>query len=236
MDLSSLASIEAATPQFIHSRLDILMCNAGIMAHPPLLSKDGYEIQFATNHLGHAMLIKKLLPTMLKTTEELGSDVRIVILTSTGWRGHPKGGIQFATLNTVQDFGKIGRWIRYCQSKLANIVYAAELARRYPAITSVSVHPGVVQTDLVGDLGFVDKLLVYLSNMGQMLQPEDGALSQVFVAAAANKGDIVNGGFYMPVGVLSNTKLDKVAKSKELGAELWEWTEKALEGFEKRQK
>jgi len=142
LDLSSLLSIKTAIQQFSHKRLDILMCNAGIMAKPPQLSKDGYEIQFATNHLGHALLIKHLLPIMLGTVEKPGADVRIVLLTSTGWRGHPKGGINFAGLKTTQDFGAFGPWIRYGQSKLANIVYAAELARRYPSIISISVHPG----------------------------------------------------------------------------------------------
>jgi NAD(P)-dependent dehydrogenase (short-subunit alcohol dehydrogenase family) len=133
MDLTSLSSIKSSTPQL--TRLDLLMCNAGIMATPPSLSKDGYEIQFATNHLGHAMLIKQLLPTMLKTAEEPRSDVRIVILTSMGWRAHPKAGIEFSTLNTTQDRAIFGGWVRYGQSKLANLVYAAELARRYPNIT-----------------------------------------------------------------------------------------------------
>lgn len=201
------------------------------MAHPPGLSKDGYEIQFATNHLGHAMLIKELLPTLLKTAKQPESDVRIVLITSTGWRGHPKGGVQFSTLNTTQDFPLLGKWVRYCQSKLANIVYAAELAKRYPGITCLSVHPGVVHTELVGNLNMMDKVLVYVPNIGQMLTPEEGAHSQLYVAAGARKEELVNGGFYMPVGVLSNSKLDKVAKSEKLASDLWEWTEKALDGF-----
>lgn len=230
LDLSSLSSVKEAIRKFGHDRLDILMCNAGIMAHPPGLSKDGYEIQFATNHLGHAMLIKALLPTLINTSEQPNSDVRIVLSTSAGWRGHPKGGIQFATLKTVQDWTILGRWVRYGQSKLANILYAAELARRYPNITCLSVHPGVVATELVGNLSMVDKAMVYVPNLGQMLTLEEGVHSQLYVAAGAKKTDLVNGGFYMPVGVLSNSKLDKTAKSEKLAAELWDWTEKALNG------
>jgi NAD(P)-dependent dehydrogenase (short-subunit alcohol dehydrogenase family) len=112
MDFSSLFSIKAAIPRFHHDSLDILICNAGIMAVPAGLSKDGYEIQFATNCLRHAMLIKQLLPNLMKTAEKPGSDVRIILLTSVGWRGHPKDGIQFSTLNTVQD-SLLGRWVRY---------------------------------------------------------------------------------------------------------------------------
>jgi NAD(P)-dependent dehydrogenase (short-subunit alcohol dehydrogenase family) len=174
------------------------------------------------------MLIKSLLPTLIKTSEQPNSDVRIVLITSAGWRGHPKGGIQFATLNTTQDWAILGRWVRYGQSKLANIVYAAELARRYPSITCLSVHPGIVSTELVGNLNMVDKALVYVPTLGQMLTPEEGVHSQLYVAAGAEKTDLVNGGFYMPVGVLSNSKLDKAAKSEKLATELWDWTETAL--------
>jgi len=125
------------------------------MAQPLGLSKDGYEVQFATNHLGHATLIKQLLPIMLTTAEQPEADVRTIFLSSVGWRFRPNGGIQFLGLNTMQDFGILGSWRRYGQSKLTNIVYTTELAHRYPNITTVSVHPGVVKPDLVGNLGLV---------------------------------------------------------------------------------
>lgn len=112
MDLCSLGSVKAAAQTFAHDRLDVLICNAGIMAVPPALSKDGYEIQFATNHLGHAMLIRELLPIMLKTVTIPGADVRIVCLTSNGWMQHPKGGVKFSELKTVQE-GFYGSGIRY---------------------------------------------------------------------------------------------------------------------------
>ena len=231
LDLSSLSTVKAAIPQFRHDRLDILMCNAGIMAHPPGLSKDGYEIQFATNHLGHAMLIKELLPTLLKTAEQPESDVRIVSNTSLGWRVHPKGGIQFSTLNTIQDSPLLGKWYRYGQSKLANIVYAAELARRYPSITSLSIHPGVIATELVGNLGLINRAFVYATNVGQMITLQEGTHNQLYVAAGAKKERLINGAFYIPVGVLSNSTLDQVAKSEKLAMDLWEWTENALKDF-----
>lgn len=201
------------------------------MAQPLELSKDGYEIQFATNHLGHALLIKKLLPTMVKTAKEPDSDVRILFLTSVAYMFHPSGGIQFSGLKTKQDFGIGGTWRRYGQSKLANIVYPAELARRHPSITSVSLHPGVVKTDLLGNLGLRDKILVYLGNIGNVIGPEEGVLNQLRAAAGAKKGTLENGAYYMPVGIQSNSKLGTDAKDPELANNLWEWTEKALEGF-----
>lgn len=112
MDMLSLASVKAATNKFVHDRLDILMCNAGIMAVPPALSKDGFETQFATNHLAHAMIIQQLLPVLLRTADEPGSDVRVVCLTSLGWRGHPKGGVLFDQVRTTME-RFFGSWIRY---------------------------------------------------------------------------------------------------------------------------
>ncbi len=200
------------------------------MAQPLELSKDGYEVQFATNHLGHAMLIKQLLPIMVKTAEQAESDVRIVFVSSVAWRVHPSGGVQFSGLKTTQDFGVFGPWKRYGQSKLANVVYAAELARRYPSITSVSLHPGVVKTDLVGNLGFKDKALVYVPNLWKLVTPEEGVLNQLWAAAGAKKADLENGAFYMPVGIQSNSQLDSTAKDQKLATELWEWTERVLEG------
>jgi NAD(P)-dependent dehydrogenase (short-subunit alcohol dehydrogenase family) len=203
------------------------------MALPPQTSHDGYEIQFATNHLAHALLIKLLLPTMLRTAELPGGggDVRIVTLTSVGWRGYPRGGIAFPTLRSKQDFGLPGPWRRYGQSKLANIVYAAELARRPPRLTSVSVHPGVVATELVNRLGVRDKLMVYAGNGWKLNTEEEGVLNQLWAATTADRATLVNGAFYMPVGILAQDKLDKMARSETLAGELWEWTERALRSY-----
>ena len=231
MDLSSLESISTALSAFTHGRLDILMCNAGLMALPPELSKDGYEMQFAVNHLGHAMLVKNLLPSMLRTAAQPGSDVRVIILSSIVWRGHPKGGIQFEGLKTVQDLGPGGPWLRYGQSKLANLLYASELARRYPSITTVSVHPGIVDTGLVNGLNRANRLLIFASNAGKVLKTDQGVLNQVWAAAGARKSQLVNGAYYMPIGVMSNGKLKGAAISQELKRKLWNWTEKQLRGW-----
>lgn len=207
-------------------------CNAGIMDKPPALSEDGYEIHFAVNHLAHAMVIQQLLPVMLRTAELPGSDVRLIILTSVGWQLHPKDGIAFDTLRTKQEnLTMLGFQLRYGQSKLANVLYAAEFARRYPSIKAVSVHPGVVATDLINTLPPTKKAFVYVINriMGiSVVDEKKGRLSQLWVAAGAKRDELVNGAYYMPVGVLSNDKLDKVAKSEELAGKLWSYTEDVL--------
>ncbi|TVY23159.1 putative oxidoreductase [Lachnellula hyalina] len=230
-DLASLSHVKAATDEFLEinkeGRLDILICNAGIMALPPALTKDGYEIQFGTNHLGHALIIKKLLPSLLKT-----DGARLINLTSLGFILHPKGGIIFKDLKTTQDTGFMGSWTRYAQSKLANIVssflarviklsynidantfilkvYTRELARRYPAITTVAIHPGITT--------------------GGYLTAAQGAYNEVW-AATADAAKVKSGEMYEPVGVLTK-QLNNDAKSDELAEKLWTWTEEQLEAF-----
>ncbi|RHZ50903.1 oxidoreductase, short-chain dehydrogenase/reductase family [Aspergillus thermomutatus] len=230
-DLASLVSVKEAAETVLkqESRLDILMCNAGIMAQPPGLTKDGYEVQFGINHLGHALLIQKCLPLLQQTAEQPGADVRIIILTSLGFQMHPSGGIIFSDLKTVQNFSVFGSWIRYGQSKLANVLYARELARRYPAITSVSVHPGVASTGLVENQSWGNRAFIYATNMGKLLKPSEGAYNQLWSATTA-KENLENGQLYEPVGVLSS-KLDKAARDDALAKKLWEWTDRALEDY-----
>ncbi|KAK1546533.1 short-chain dehydrogenase/reductase family Oxidoreductase [Colletotrichum paranaense] len=251
LDQTSLPSIRAAIKKhFTHTRLDILINNAGIMAGAPGLSADGYEIQFATNHLGHAMVVRELLPVLLRTAGGSGSsssdgggggddapaDVRIINLTSVGYQAHPRDGISFETLGTTQTGPPVlGQWIRYGQSKLANILFTRELARRHPSITTLAIHPGVVDTGLVTNQSRLNRLFVYLPQtiMGSsVLTPEQGCWNQVWAAAAAKKTDLVNGGFYMPVGHLADDKLDKVATDGELAGRLWRWTEDVLDRVE----
>ena len=202
------------------------------MASPPGLTTDGYEVQFGTNHLGHALLTKLLLPTLLRTAAQPQTDVRIVNVTSTGFTVTPKGkgGIAFNDLETPCNWGIGSRWARYGQSKLANVLYAAELARIFPSILATSVHPGVVKTDLVKKRGFFDRLLIRVMNPKGLLSPKEGAYNQCWAAAGERK-EIVSGTFYEPVGISGNTKT-KYSESETLARELWDWTARELRGYE----
>ncbi|KAK3378091.1 oxidoreductase [Podospora didyma] len=230
LDMTSLASVKAAVNNtFTHDRLDILMPNAGVMAIPPGLSKDGFEVQFAINHLANAMVIQQLLPMLSRTAAQSNLDVRIVSLTSEGWGLHPKGGVVFDKLRTPQE-GLFGSWTRYGQSKLANIVYARELARRFPDILSVAVFPGVVETGLVTELPSLKRKFTVWSSrlMGfSMLSADKGCYSQVW-AATASRSEVQSGSYYMPVGVVGDDKLDKTARDAKLAEELYSWTDKVL--------
>lgn len=236
IDLSSLRSVkDGVVNGFKHDRLDILINNAGIAIKPPALSVDGYEVQFATNYLGHAMLTKQLLPYLLKAAEGPDSDVRIVNLSSYAYAAHRaiKGGISLSELEKGSTFSRIlfGSMIRYGQSKLANILFASELARRFPQITSTSLHPGVVRTAMTAEFTGFTKIFTALTirlGLMKMLQPEQGVLNQLWLAAGAKKEELRNGGFYAPVGVDSTDELSATAKDGALAKRLWEWTEDIL--------
>lgn len=210
--------------------MDILVNNAGVMAMPYSLTKEGYEIQFGTNHMGHALFTKLLMPTLLKTAEEPGADVRIVNLTSMGHHLAPSQGIIWDQKALEQT----GTWSRYGQSKLANILFTKELAQRYPQITSVSIHPGVILTDLYTSFasGFLLSWAVYFYGFltpilpGHYKSTKGGSLNQTW-AAVADKSALTNGGFYTPVGSLSGGS--SKAKDAGLAKKLWEWTEAELQ-------
>lgn len=234
-DLASLSSVKSAAEKFLaqETRLDLFFANAGVMALPPGLTADGYEVQFGTNHLGHAALVKLLLPTMVATAQQ-GHDVRIIWNTSLGYRG--ASGIEFATLKTPQaclsPVYVMSDWFRYGQSKLANILHAREIAARYPSITSVAIHPGVSETGLVTGLGAFNRWFVWATTLRVKVPIEQCAWNQQW-AAVAPKGsgerEIVSGTFYEPVGVKGG--LTKAGGDDNLAKELWEWTQKELEAF-----
>jgi NAD(P)-dependent dehydrogenase (short-subunit alcohol dehydrogenase family) len=128
----------------------------------------------------------------------------------------------------------MGGWLRYGHSKLANILYSSELARRYPQITSISIHPGVVMTDLYYTQAWYNRWFIDFGCWVQgvkYMEPHQGSWNQVWCAAAAKKEELVNGKFYYPVGVEKFDMLDKTAKSEKLGKELWDWTEGVLAKF-----
>jgi len=118
--------------------------------------------------MGHAAILKSILPALLETASTHG-DARVILLSSRG--------ASFA--NTIpltqlkSDCKGMNTWKRYAISKLANILYGAELARQYPNLSVAVVHPGVIATDLVETLGFLNRLLVYVTNIGNVLSVDE---------------------------------------------------------------
>jgi NAD(P)-dependent dehydrogenase (short-subunit alcohol dehydrogenase family) len=144
LDLASLDSVAAAAALVAEEedRLDLLINNAGLMAIDQATTEDGFEMQFGVNHLGHFALTARLAPLFLATP-----DSRVVTMSSVG---HRMGRLHFDDLffeNRGYD-----RWRPYFQSKLANILFTAELDRRLRAAGSstkaLAAHPGGANTDL----------------------------------------------------------------------------------------
>lgn len=236
-DMTSLASVQKAADEFlsVHPRLDVFVANAGIMCADAAVTDDGYQIEFQTNHLSHALLIKKLLP-LLQSTAAKGNDVRIINLSSIAYKSAPDSGIDFATLKTPQaTLGRFlvpgHRWSRYGQTKLANILYANALAKRYPDILSVSLHPGYIFTDLWKTVPLAEKLAITVALMGKSVDPDKGAYTQLW-AATASRDVVKTGTYYEPVGVATQptTKLGRDEGGK-LADKLWEWTQEALADY-----
>lgn len=232
LDLTSFASIAEAADTFKakEKRLDILINNAGVMATPYSTTKEGYENQFGTNHMGHALLTKLLLPTLLETAKQPGADVRIINVSSMGHYAAVPEGILFDQRALEQR----STWRRYGSSKLANILFTKSLAEEYPQITSVSLHPGVILTDLYTSIRANPFLSVGLWIYGWigMILPghykdaAGGALTQTW-AATVKKEEVVNGAWYKPVGVENGGS--KFARDQGLQKKLWEWTEAELQ-------
>ncbi|KFX99437.1 hypothetical protein V490_01791 [Pseudogymnoascus sp. VKM F-3557] len=231
LDLADLESVQACARAFVEKedRLDLVVCNAGIMAVPEGVTKEGYEVQFGTNHVGHALLVKLLLPVLQRTVEIPGADVRVVTVSSVGHHLAPAEGVEFAALKG--GMGHLTTWNRYAQSKLANRLFAKQLAERYPKIMSVSVHPGVVTTNLytaaVGDVG-LKKMAYWGFKTALSVSVEQGSKNQLWAATSPREG-LVPGEYYFPVGILG--KGSKQGEDEELGKKLWEWTEKELEEY-----
>ncbi|KAI6082202.1 NAD(P)-binding protein [Hypoxylon rubiginosum] len=227
-DHTDLASVKATADAILakESRLDVLMANAGIMALPPGLTKDGYELHFGINHVAHALLIRKLLPLLQKTVKEHG-EARIIPISSLALVLAPrKHGIVFDELRTTQDYWMLGKWQRYAQSKLANLIYGRELARRYPEILTLIVDPGPSNTGLVSSLGFLDKMIVYLGNINRFLDDDQGHWCQVW-AVGVPKDKAKQGEFYEPVGKPTDGYTHWCLDQK-LAERLWDWTEEEL--------
>jgi NAD(P)-dependent dehydrogenase (short-subunit alcohol dehydrogenase family) len=229
LDLSSLASVQKAANNFIaqSDRLDILMLNAGIMAAPPGLTEDGFELQWGTNYLGHALLTRLLLPVLEKTVRIPGADVRIIALSSHGHQYAPKPeGIQFDSLKTTAD--ALGPYGRYSQTKLATVLWARQMAKLYPQFTVASIHPGVVQTNLMNNAtgsSCVVRVLGKVANY--VVTPVDqGARNQLWASVAK---DVKSGEYYEPVGIGGNAS--EFGKNEELAQRLWDWTVEALETY-----
>ena len=220
LDLADLNSVRSFSEAFSnkHNRLDILMNNAGVMALPKHWeTADGFEMQFGTNHLGHFALTGLLLDHLLSTPNS-----RVVTTSS---NAHKIGRIQFDNINAEKSYSQ---WGAYCQSKLANLLFAYELQRRLDEsdadTISVAAHPGYSATHLQRTSTMFEFLNRFVAQDQAM-----GALPQLRAATAI---DVRGGDYYgpdrffeqrgHPVKVQSN----RASHDEEVAGRLWSVSEK----------
>lgn len=147
--------------------------------------------------MGHALLTKLLMPTLLKTAEEPNADVRIVNVSSEGHNMAPGPGIIY----DQAELEGFSTWRRYGQAKLANILHARELQKRYPSITSTSLHPGVIATDLYASANPLVRVGMRMSSVFLYDVPS-GAKNQLWAATAA-KDEVRSRYYWKPIGAKS---------------------------------
>lgn len=219
LDLTKLESIAAFANSIIEDfeRLDVLINNAGIMICPYSKTYDGFEIQMGTNHLGHFALTGRLLPLLKKTK---GS--RIVVLSSLG---HKIGNIDFSDLNW--DMRKYNTNRAYGDSKLANLYFAYELARKLkksdnnPVVTVA--HPGWTRTELQRHSELVGFLNIFFSqgvDMGVLPTLRAGFDDKV------EQGDFFGpSGFFEMHGYPVKVKSNARSRNEQAARELWKRSE-----------
>ncbi|NVI91291.1 oxidoreductase, partial [Actinomadura sp. BRA 177] len=187
LDLADLSSVRTFAARHGDDPVDILVNNAGVMAIPHRSTADGFEMQFGTNHLGHFALTGLLLPALR------AASARVVTVTSGfAWTGR----LNFDDLQSERRYRK---WAAYSQAKLANLIFAKELDRRVPELTSVAAHPGYAATNLqqTGPKMQGNTFMEKATGIGNTVVAQSaaaGALPSLYAATA----DVEGGACYGP--------------------------------------
>jgi NAD(P)-dependent dehydrogenase (short-subunit alcohol dehydrogenase family) len=205
LDLTSLGSVRTAADQLRanHDSIDLLINNAGVMMTPKSTTKDGFELQFGTNHLGHFALTNLLLDRVLAAP---GS--RVVTVSSVGHR-FARNGIRFDDLQWERSYSRVGA---YGQAKLANLMFTYELQRRLQGTNTIAVaaHPGGSNTELARNIptpvrAVFDLVAPYVTQSAEM-----GALPTL---RAATDPGVIGGQYYGPDGFGEQRGYPKVVAS-----------------------
>ncbi|XP_055689613.1 retinol dehydrogenase 14-like isoform X1 [Lutzomyia longipalpis] len=221
LDLASMASIRTFAANFKNeeTRLDVLMNNAGVMMIPKCHTEDGFEMQIGVNHMGHFLLTNLLLDLLKKSAPS-----RIINVSSLA---HSMGQINKADLNSDKSYNRISA---YGQSKLANILFTRELARRLEGtkVTVNALHPGVVNTELARHFPAFFHFILRPAMYTIYKTPKSGAQTQIRLAVDPVLED-VTGKYFSDC---KEAKPRPQALDDEMAAWLWnesvKWTK--LEG------
>jgi NAD(P)-dependent dehydrogenase (short-subunit alcohol dehydrogenase family) len=223
-ELSDPESVRRAVDAIaaLDGSLDVILCNAGIMALPERELVHRHEKQFFTNHVGHFMLVTGL-------TDHLANDGRVVMLSSGAHSWAPSGGIQFDDLSFAQNYRPNAA---YGQSKLANLLFARSLARRFDEDaahdrTSYAVHPGVIATNLGRHMPLAVRLTMPIANAIAFKSIPQGAATQCYVATHPDVKPH-NGAYFADCNV---AKSSRHARDEALAERLWTATEDVVAGL-----
>ncbi|CEP11684.1 hypothetical protein [Parasitella parasitica] len=233
LDLSDLSSIKSFANAFLELNLplDLLVNNAGVMGGPKFFTKDGFEMQFGVNHMGHFYLTQ-LLKNKLK---ESAPGSRVVCLSSSAnYHFLTKEGLDFSNLNSERYYTPMKS---YGQAKLANILFAKELQRQFSAegvdIAVTSVHPGAVESNLGRHLDLFSAwdfirctrgLLTLLKEIVGFKYVNVGASTTIFCCVSP---DIKKGEFYAD-NAINRSVLNEQSENKEMAKQLWDISERLL--------
>ncbi|UKZ84027.1 hypothetical protein TrVFT333_011843 [Trichoderma virens FT-333] len=237
LDLGDFSSIKAAAESFlkVESRLDIIWHNAAVMLAPEgSVSKQGHELTFATNVFGPFLLQRFLTPIMLKTTLNPGTaknSVR-VCWAGSGESVPPPGedGILWDDwkLSSTEFGGFKGRTSRYMQSKAANAILAAEMAKLHPDIISCAFNPGAIKTDIARHAPwFLQAFHNFMSHPVRF-----GALTELY-AGFSDEVAMRNGCFIVPFGRVGTTSPNVEAgiAERDSGKRLWDLCEQIVRDY-----
>jgi NAD(P)-dependent dehydrogenase (short-subunit alcohol dehydrogenase family) len=209
LDLASLESVRKAGADLAarFPRLNLLINNAGVMMPPYGLTRDGFELQFGTNHLGHFALTGLLMPSLLAAP---GS--RVVTVSS---NGHRAGRMNFDDLQSSRHYLKFAA---YGQSKLANLMFTYELERRLKAAgaqtTALAAHPGTARTELTRHMSGVSNAALS-ERLGWLNSwwVQDAAMGALPTLRAATDPAAIGGTYYGPGGPFQFTGYPIVVRS-----------------------
>ncbi|HEX3773918.1 MAG TPA: SDR family oxidoreductase [Polyangiaceae bacterium] len=218
-ELADPKSVRACVAELKETGLKLaaIIANAGVMALPKLEQAFGYELQFFTNHIGHFMLVTGLL-------DQLAEQGRVVMLSSDAHKRAPKAGIEFDNLSGEKHYTP---WRAYGQSKLANLLFAKELAKRLQGTqkTANAVHPGVIKTNLPRHIPGVAQLVMGIAEPLVLKSEAEGAATQVYVATRPELAG-VSGEYFADCNI---GKSSAISHDSALAARLWQESEKIVE-------
>ena len=237
LDLQDLNQVKQAANEFLKKKLplNILVNNAGIMACPFALSKDGIETQLQTNHIGPFLFTTTLIPAL-----EKGAPSSVVNVSSHAHNMAPEGGIVF-DWDKVNNKDTMQTQTRYGMSKLANILFTKGFDKRFGSkkIYANSLHPGVVATeltrgieDMLGPkswLGFFFIPVLGLFQKLMAIEPPKGALTQIYLASSKDVFEKdLRAKYFIPYAKQYDECVSKYGADDELAERLWTWTEEIL--------